>query len=876
VRVSRTRFSDTAIVFLIACIPASVFAWATITSPANITEAEKTKLQNLVSNGGTATTKQNFWKEYEARRGPHAVHQYLAWQAMMLVQKDPAYKDSGFPPIEEINRWDGQYRGAHGPTERSEARQPGESTHAQMSPPTYKLSSPGPDADVNRAGEPNPFYNGAAHYWNPWLRSGGAPREAGGLYVNLVDAIHDPSVDMREKARLACYMAHYIGDVSSLKHADAFEIPVGVMEIFENWATQFNAARSEDPWAWVNHKSVTDALAYLTLITRTAPGGANSDAYWQRVNEQIGQRPMLTNENGWFLNVHERTVRSSVAAYLMYLAGRPSNKPLGRFYNYFDPFYFNGEIIDIDAPTDSATPVMFDLCTPFSEHLVFESNPAQWKKIVANGTTQLEAAIPSGADKLFAATADFFSLEDGGKKRQDAMVEAMSALVRSCSEQSHGDITGRIDFDHTRFEDNWRVAIRHLASAFRACITGLRTEALLIDAGMGAIEGQKKGVRARFRNIATAPAKLQKAVLSWTPADAKVKVSPAADHALGGQNLAPGQVVTHTWEIEIPKGQPMPEFTVDLYGLYDTIPDSGWWRQKVVPGGLSVVYGAGAAEGKVTSGAPVDLVVVFDTTGSMQPSIDSVKAKTEEVIRKLHAKTGDLRVGLVEFRDFQDKEAKPLQSWGFDKWENQVKRIREFKAQGGGDTPEDQYAAIMKGIEMEWRDFSDADRSVTKLIVVVTDAEAKKPDMFGNTAAKVAKAAFDLDPAHIYTIVVGSSSTALADAEELAKLSDGAVLTAASGDEVADKMLEAVEAGIEKHAEPVKAAPPPKPTLPPTTIYYFSGGVVLLAGVGLLLGGFAAKPAAPAAVGGAACPKCGSLVAAGRKFCSSCGTKVGS
>lgn len=854
--------------------PVMVRAWGTASSPGEITEAEMGQLRNLMRVAGRDNSSA-FWTDFEARRGPHVIHQFIAHQAYLTLKTDPAFKEEDFLKIEDINRWDGQFRVPEGnpfgvpsgPIERLTTRRAREDARKELNDTAWPESSPGPDAEISREGRWNPFYSGRAHYWNPWLRTGGAPDEAGGLFSQLLDALMEKK-EVREQARLACYMAHYIGDVASPKHADAFEIPQQQFAAIEQTAGTFQRAARDDVFQLIDSPAVVSMERRLRAITAAAPGGANSDAYWNRVQTHIGEQALLNPGPGKFVSVVPKSIRSAVAAYLDGVGTRPTVggdiKPMNRFFNYFDPFYFNGEVVH---PSGG---ILFSLTTPGSAHLHYETTTTQMAWVNRNFNTTVEPKMPTAKEVGFPPIPSFPPTEEGIKQRKMAYAMAVAALTRHCSEASHGEITLAQDFNEGRFEEPMRVAIRHVAAAFRACITGLRIDARLIDAGMGVDKHQKKGIRCKFSNASDKTVRLERAVLSWS-GGGSVDVEPDCIVDLGGKTLAKDQVLSHTWEVRVPEGQPMPEFKVDLYGTYMDVPDRGWARATVTPGGPRIVFGPGGAEAGAPKTGPLDLAVVFDTTGSMQKSIDSVAKQTQEVLRKLHDKCPDMRVGLVEFRDLQDKEAPALNSWDFSDPAPQIRRIGELKAKGGGDLPEDQYAGIMAAIKMKWRNAKPGETPVTKLIVVVTDASAKKPDSLGNTPEKVAKAAFDLDPAHIYPIVVGSSSEALAHAEELAKLSDGAVLTADSGDEVADKLLSAVEKGIEEHAPPPVPEEPPQPSTQTPIWLLITGGGAVLVGAGLLLGGLAAPKAA---AGGVTCPKCGSAVAAGKKFCPQCGSSV--
>lgn len=291
--------------------------------------------------------------------------------------------------------------------------------------------------------------------------------------------------------------------------------------------------------------------------------------------------------------------------------------------------------------------------------------------------------------------------------------------------------------------------------------------------------------------------------------------------------------------------------------------------------GLSIVHDPSRAEILVDSEVPVDLIVVFDVTSSMQSSLDSIRDQAIDTIRRLRERSGDLRLGLVAFRDYQaaqDEKANGGQSSvPFEEYpltadvESQFAVMKTWTAAGGGDTPEDQLAGLMLAIGMKWRNFSSG-RKVTKIIVVITDASLKNPDYQGNTPEKVAAAAEAVDPAHIYPIIVGSDPQAIADGKKLADLTGGQVLSAASGDQVATVLLDAVNVAIEQHGGSRRG-------WLLTRGLFCVGLVVVLTGLFFVTIAVTRKSGTPAG-GALRCPKCGRAVPAGKKFCAFDGTPV--
>jgi len=195
----------------------------------------------------------------------------------------------------------------------------------------------------------------------------------------------------------------------------------------------------------------------------------------------------------------------------------------------------------------------------------------------------------------------------------------------------------------------------------------------------------------------------------------------------------------------------------------------------------------------------LDLAICFDVTGSMGSSINSMRDNAIAVLGQLKARLGDLRVALVSFRDVKKDKADAFSVTPFTSDLGQVVGIMKgWVACGGGDTPEDQLQAIRQVLDMWARTGSDP-RKPTKIVVVITDADAHDPDFRGNTEDSIADYAERVDPAHIYPIVVGTDANAHAKAARLAELTGGEVLTAKSGEEVAALLAAAVQQALATH-----------------------------------------------------------------------------
>ena len=111
-------------------------------------------------------------------------------------------------------------------------------------------------------------------------------------------------------------------------------------------------------------------------------------------------------------------------------------------------------------------------------------------------------------------------------------------------------------------------------------------------------------------------------------------------------------------------------------------------------------------------GRPVDIVVVFDVTESMQPFIDGLKEATIEFADRLSKANRDYRLGLVTFEDYVTREDKTFTRSGreFKGW------MSTIQAAGGGDIPENSLDALLVASRFPFRPEAQA------VVILVTDA----------------------------------------------------------------------------------------------------------------------------------------------------------
>jgi len=795
----KARFAALALVAAVALYPRPAESWGTLTGKINIPAQKEAFIRgimipNYAIDGPTMSA------QLEDRRGPHPIHQFLVYQAFLRLSEDPAYKDgnSGFPTGAHINAWDGVAHTDHGMAQRSGSWQDNRSPSMELGPDIEGIGGPSADAEIVADMGWNAEYNGRAHYWNPYLHAGEAPVTAAANYTRLVRAIVE-GADDNTKAHYASYMSHYLADVASAKHADAFTLDPADLERLLPLAKRFMDERTDVLVDWMGSGAIDEAEAVLRARTRTL-NPATSGAYWQRVDGHIEANQLFLGGEHTLVAIYPKNMRAAVGTYLHELANRPEGKSIDQFFTYFDPFYFNGHIFN--RPGDWPS---FELASPTSDHLQWETNPAHYVTAMKYmGDEPTVMPLKSSAFGRFRPEAGFYAAD--WSEALYPMEETVEELVKACSEEAHGAITLERDFQDDP-SHHMETAIRYLYTAYRASITALRVEATARKIG----ETDSFRLKCTVRNLSDEPADLRSLRLLIKGADGTFSSLPGWTFDVGGKRVtnAKPHVVTVVGK-GLPDGVSLDELYVDLRGEVRGVPDSGWRRSRVGETEFKIVRNPRAGTDLVKKGGPVDVIVVLDTTGSMQGSIDSMRENAIRSIQRLQTITTDIRMAITTFRDLKDEDGSShFVVKGFTlELENQYNFLRSLDADGGGDTPEDQLHGISLGLAL-WEKEGARTRVPTKVVIVITDAPAKSPDSHGNTFKSIAKRAFEVDPAHIYPIVVGTNSTALEHAQELADSSGGKVLTAATADKVADAILEAVETAVAEHGveEPGERTP---------------------------------------------------------------------
>ncbi|HEB51845.1 MAG TPA: VWA domain-containing protein [bacterium] len=133
----------------------------------------------------------------------------------------------------------------------------------------------------------------------------------------------------------------------------------------------------------------------------------------------------------------------------------------------------------------------------------------------------------------------------------------------------------------------------------------------------------------------------------------------------------------------------------------------------------------------------LEIVFVFDSTGSMTRTILDTKNTIVQMLEVLRMLVPDARVGLVTYRDRGRRDeylvrAMPL---ALDYW-HAVNFVQFIVAEGGGDRPEDVRAGLRAAFQQNWR------HSTRRVVVLAGDAPTHREDL-GKLLQEVRRFAHD-------------------------------------------------------------------------------------------------------------------------------------
>ena len=177
----------------------------------------------------------------------------------------------------------------------------------------------------------------------------------------------------------------------------------------------------------------------------------------------------------------------------------------------------------------------------------------------------------------------------------------------------------------------------------------------------------------------------------------------------------------------------------------------------------------------------------------MGDDIDEVKDQASEIVDDIAESISDYRIAIVGYRDFGDVPM--FEDYPFSRDKDEIlENINSLSVHGGGDWPEAVYEGLMRAIETEevgsWRD------GVAKKIILMGDAPPHEKGDGSNyiyTLEDVAEAAYNVDPANVYSIVIGEDEDASESFRSIARETDGSYFAAADASEVPEKIKEATK-----------------------------------------------------------------------------------
>lgn len=171
----------------------------------------------------------------------------------------------------------------------------------------------------------------------------------------------------------------------------------------------------------------------------------------------------------------------------------------------------------------------------------------------------------------------------------------------------------------------------------------------------------------------------------------------------------------------------------------------------------------------------VDVVVSFDTTGSMYPCLTQVRRRVNEMIDRLFREIPNLRVGIIAHGDYCDRHSTYVtRSLELTSDRNRLYRfVSDVPATGGGDAPECYELVLHEARSFNWG-------SGTKTLVVIGDDVPHPPSYPGNTDKLDWRNEIELllkMGVNVYGVQALNRSHATAFYQEIARRTDGFHLT---------------------------------------------------------------------------------------------------
>jgi hypothetical protein len=257
----------------------------------------------------------------------------------------------------------------------------------------------------------------------------------------------------------------------------------------------------------------------------------------------------------------------------------------------------------------------------------------------------------------------------------------------------------------------------------------------------------------------------------------------------------------------------------------------------------------------------LDVVLCIDKSGSMVDDIEAVQGASDAMLAALDgfatSSNISLQVGLVTYTRHDEPDwlwARPLSS-DVDTVRDNIQAISVDDLAKGRTGNEDMYAAMAYAMDqkvggktmepkMGWRD------GAAKIMIPMGDEPPDDPDWEGRTLADIAEVAENLDPVHMYPLILPKSgpdflNPTVSAMKEIAKATGGEITRVESAQALPDALVSTVKLAVRRHREEVwRKENPPYALFAITGIL---GGLAVLATLAAVVGQFRQRRRAAAA-----------------------------
>ena len=154
----------------------------------------------------------------------------------------------------------------------------------------------------------------------------------------------------------------------------------------------------------------------------------------------------------------------------------------------------------------------------------------------------------------------------------------------------------------------------------------------------------------------------------------------------------------------------------------------------------------------------LEIVFVFDSTGSMGTVIKATKARIARIANVLLELVPQTRIGMITYRDHGDDESYVVRKVGLSRdFYRAINFMQTVYAAGGDDEPEAVHRALLEAVNMKWN------ASAKRMIILVGDAP---PHMETERRIRSLGAKFSQNGrSHIHAIITRPSNSSRANAD---------------------------------------------------------------------------------------------------------------